>query len=95
MCPDDRKLAPPRSETTYESGDRSGVRQDMIAKVERVLHRLDTVSLPEDMDLPGFRLHRLKGSLAAFWSVTINGNWRIIFRMKDGQARDVDLVDYH
>ena len=47
------------------------------------------------MDLPGFRLHPLKGDLAGFWSVTVSGNWRLIFRFEDGHASDVDLVDYH
>lgn len=47
------------------------------------------------MDLPGFRLHPLKGELAGFWSVSVSGNWRVIFRFVDGHATDVDLVDYH
>ena len=48
-----------------------------------------------DIDLPGYRLHRLKGNLKGHWSVTISGNWRITFRFEDGEALDVDLVDYH
>ena len=63
--------------------------------MERILQRLDAASKPEDLDLPGFRLHRLKGRLAEYWSVTVNGNWRIVFRFRDGQVLDVDLVDYH
>ncbi len=47
------------------------------------------------MNLPGYRLHPLKGDLAGFWSVTVSGNWRVIFRFADGHASDVDLVDYH
>jgi len=47
------------------------------------------------MNLPGYRLHPLKGDLAGFWSVTVRANWRIVFRFVDGDARDVDLVDYH
>lgn len=47
------------------------------------------------MDLPGWRLHMLKGTLEGFWSVTVTGNWRIIFRLERGDAHDVDLVDYH
>ena len=46
------------------------------------------------MGLPGYRLHPLKGKLKGFWSVTVSGNWRIIFRFKDGNAHDVDFVDY-
>jgi proteic killer suppression protein len=47
------------------------------------------------MNRPSFRLHRLKGSLRAFWAVTVRANWRIVFRFRDGKAFDVDLVDYH
>ena len=47
------------------------------------------------MDLPGFRLHPLKGDLAGFWSVTVSGNWRVVFHFEGGHAGDVDLVDYH
>jgi toxin HigB-1 len=49
----------------------------------------------QDMALPGYRLHPLKGELAGFWSVTLSGNWRIIFRFEDGSVFDVDLIDYH
>jgi proteic killer suppression protein len=47
------------------------------------------------MDIPGFRLHPLKGDMAGLWSVTVRANWRIIFRFKDGDVTDVDLIDYH
>jgi proteic killer suppression protein len=47
------------------------------------------------MDLPGFRLHPLKGDLAGYWSVSVSGNWRIVFRFEGAHASDVDLVDYH
>jgi proteic killer suppression protein len=47
------------------------------------------------MGLPGYRLHPLSGDLKGFWSVTVNGNWRVIFRFEDGQVRDVRLIDYH
>lgn len=79
----------------FERGDRSGIRPDMVAKIERILQRLDEVTEPEQMDLPGYRLHKLTGDLKGFWSVTINGNWRIIFRFADGQPQDIELIDYH
>ena len=47
------------------------------------------------MDLPGFRLHRLKGDLAGYWSVRVSCNWRIVFRFESGHACNVDLIDYH
>jgi proteic killer suppression protein len=50
---------------------------------------------PRDMDFPGLRLHPLTGNLNGFWSVSVSGNWRIIFRFEDSHVRDVDLIDYH
>ena len=68
---------------------------DYADKIVRILARLGEASEAGDMDLPGFRLHRLRGDLAGFWSVTVSGNWRVIFRFEGGHASDVDLVDYH
>ena len=68
---------------------------DYADKIARILARLEEASEAGDMDLPGFRLHRLKGDLGGFWSVTVSGNWRVIFRFEGGHASDVDLVDYH
>ncbi|MYE58498.1 MAG: peptidase [Alphaproteobacteria bacterium] len=79
----------------YERGDRRRVSTTHVNKIERILARLDQVESPNEMNLPGYRLHPLKGDLAGFWSVTVSGNWRVIFRFADGHASDVDLVDYH
>ena len=76
----------------HETDDHRGVRAD---KLRRILARLDASSAVADMDLPGFRLHALRGSLAGFQSVTVNGNWRVIFRLVEGHAYDVDYLDYH
>jgi proteic killer suppression protein len=67
----------------------------MVGKVERILQRLDEVTVPEQMALPGYRLHPLSGDRKGFWSVTVNGNWRVIFRFIDAQPHDVQLIDYH
>ena len=79
----------------YDKGDRRKVLPDYADKIERIMARLDQAARPDDMDLPGYRLHPLKGSLAGFWSVTVSGNWRIVFRFEDGDVNDVDLIDYH
>lgn len=79
----------------YESGNRRYLRADQVSKIERILARLDEASDVSHMDLPGFRLHPLQGHLAGFWAVTVQANWRIIFRFEAGYAYDVDLVDYH
>lgn len=80
----------------YQTSDGRGLRQDQVARIRRVLGIVDMASRIEDIDgLPGLRLHPLKGTLKGFWSVSVSGNWRIIFRFADGNAFDVDLVDYH
>jgi toxin HigB-1 len=79
----------------YEEDHRSGVNPEHADKIARVLAQLKRSSKPSDMDLPGFRLHPLKGELRHFWSVTIRANWRVIFRFEDGNVTDVDLIDYH
>jgi len=79
----------------YEQANRRKVSADQADKIERILARLDQAEDAGGMDLPGYRLHALKGGLAGFWSVTVSGNWRLIFRFEDGHACDVDLVDYH
>jgi len=79
----------------FERDDRRTVPAECAAKIARILARLEEASEAGNMDLPGFRLHRLKGDLANFWSVTVSGNWRVIFRFEGGHASDVDLVDYH
>ena len=68
---------------------------DIADRVTLALADLDDARVPSDLDLPGYRLHPLKGDLRGFWSVSISRNWRIIFRFHDGDAYDVDLIDYH
>jgi toxin HigB-1 len=79
----------------FEKGDGRGVQADHLEKIENILAVLNRTRRPSDMDLPGFRLHRLKGDRKDFWSVTVRANWRIIFRFEEGDAYDVDLIDYH
>ena len=67
----------------------------MARRIRIILTRLDASASPRDMDLPGLRLHRLKGDLKDYWAVDVSGNWRIVFRFEDGAPCDVDLVDYH
>jgi proteic killer suppression protein len=79
----------------YEQGDPRGVRPDLLDKVERILTALDAASTPDALDIPGYRLHRLKGNLKGLWSVTVRANWRITFRFEGTDAADVELIDYH
>ena len=64
-------------------------------KLRDILARLDASATAADMDLPGFRLHPLKGELKGFWAVTVRANWLVIFRFADRDALDLDYVDYH
>jgi toxin HigB-1 len=79
----------------YERGDRRGIAPDLLDVVEDILGRLDVATTPRALDLPGYRLHPLKGELKGFWSVTVRANWRIIFRFADGDAEAVESIDYH
>jgi len=79
----------------FEDGDRKGIRPDFIEKVENILFVLNRAKAADDMNLPGFRLHPLKGDLKGFWAVTVRANWRIVFRIAGGHAADIDLIDYH
>ena len=71
------------------------MRADQAERIALALADLDEAGEPFDVELPGYRLHPLKGDLKEFRSISISGNWRIVFRFVDGDARDVDLVDYH
>ncbi|MDP9128347.1 MAG: type II toxin-antitoxin system RelE/ParE family toxin [Pseudomonadota bacterium] len=79
----------------YERDDRSGIRPDLVDTVQEILTVLDDAATPQDLNLPGYRLHPLKGKLKGFWSVTARANWRIIFRFQGADAFDVELIDYH
>ena len=79
----------------YEEGNRRYVQPEYADKIERILARLDEATVPGDMNLPGFRLHPLKGDRTGYWSVRVSGNWRIVFQFEGENARNVDLVDYH
>ena len=79
----------------FEKGERRKVQQQYVAKIERVLARLEEAVEVQDLDLLGFRLHQLKEDLRGYWAVTVSGNWRIVFRQEDGHVFDIDLLDYH
>jgi proteic killer suppression protein len=79
----------------YERGERRGIRSDLLDIIEDILARLDEADIPQAMDLPGYRLHPLKGDLKGLWSVTVRANWRIVFRFEGNDVFDVELVDYH
>ena len=79
----------------WESGDTRGISGDLAARLNRRLDDLDAATKPDDLYIPGYRLHPLTGERSGSWSIRVSGNWRLVFRFHDGEAVDVDLVDYH
>ena len=79
----------------YETDDPRGVMADHADKLRRILARLDAAREAADMDLPGYRLHSLKGNKSGYFAVSVNGNWRITFRFERDNATDIDYIDYH
>ena len=79
----------------YERDDPSRIAADQLDRIALALADLDAASKPSDLDLPGYRLHPLRGDRRGLWSISITGNWRITFGFEAGDVYDVDLVDYH
>jgi proteic killer suppression protein len=79
-----------------EQDDHRAVRRDLVNRVRNVLAALVTA---EDVDgvigPPGWRVHQLVGDRGGTWSISVSGNWRITFNVKDGEVCDLDLEDYH
>jgi len=79
----------------FESGSAAGIQPQHAKRLRMLLVALDTAQSIEDMSIPGFRLHPLKGSGRGRWSVWVNGNWRLTFEFRDGHAYVLDYEDYH
>lgn len=79
----------------FDTGSTSGIKADHRKKVRMLLAALDTATTIEDMDVPGFRLHPLKGKRSGIWAVDVSGNWRLTFQFEDGQVHHLDYEDYH
>lgn len=79
----------------FETGSTSGIQANHAKRLRMQLAALDTAQAVEDMDIPGFRLHPLKGQMRRRWSITVNGNWRLTFEFQDGNAYVLDYEDYH
>ena len=82
-------------ERFFRDGAKRGIPAQSAARIERMLDRLDAVTRPEDMDLPGYKFHTLKGNRAGEYAVTVTGNVRITFRFAGQHASAVNLEDYH
>jgi proteic killer suppression protein len=79
----------------YQAGSLRGIQPKHAKRLRMLLIALESAHVIGDMDVPGFKLHPLKGSGRGRWSVWVNGNWRITFEFRDGQAYLLDYEDYH
>jgi proteic killer suppression protein len=82
-------------EALYKANTTKGVQAEHVPKPRRILTALDVATGPSDVDIPGFRTHRLKGRLSGHWSIWVTGNWRVTFRFVDSDVELVDYLDYH
>lgn len=83
-------------EALYRTGAKKGVRQDQVKRLARILTALENAIEPKDLDLPGYKLHRLSGARKGTWSVWVSGNWRVTFTFaENGNVAEVNLEDYH
>ena len=80
---------------SFEEGNTSGIQPKHIKKLRMQLAAIDTAQVIDDIDLPGFSLHPLKGERAGIWSISVNGNWRVTFEFQDGNAYILNYEDYH
>jgi proteic killer suppression protein len=82
-------------EKLFKTGSKAGIQPDHAAKLSIQLYALDVAKSPADLNTPGWRLHPLKGDLAGYWSIRVNGNWRLTFKFEGEDAILVDYQDYH
>jgi len=79
----------------FSTGSTAGINPKHASRLEERLQALHTAITIDDMDLPGWRLHPLKGDRSGLWSIIVSGNWRVVFEFKDGHAYVVNYEDYH
>ncbi len=79
----------------FESGSVAGIQPAHGRRLQMQLAALGTAHTIDDMNIPGFRLHALKGDAKGRWSIWVNGNWRITFEFENGNAHILDYEDYH
>lgn len=82
-------------ERFFKSGSKAGIQPTHATKLRLQLTALDHAKQPDDMSAPGWRLHRLTGKFAGYFSATVSGNWRLIFKFDGQDAESVDYLDYH
>lgn len=79
----------------FETGSKAGIQAKHASRLRLQLAALDSAQTIEDMDIPGYRLHPLKGRSKGRWSIWVSGNWRLTFEFRDGNVHVLDYEDYH
>jgi toxin HigB-1 len=79
----------------YQDDERKSLPPELVQRIREILTALEAAETLDGLNRPTFRLHPLKGEWKGFWAVTVRANWRVVFRFENGQALDVDFVDYH
>lgn len=79
----------------YDTGSKAGIQAQQAKRLRFMLSALDTAKNIDDMDIPGFKLHKLKGSRKNLWSISVSGNWRLTFHFEDGNAYIINYENYH
>lgn len=82
-------------EKFFTTGSKAGIQASHASRLEERLQALHTATAIEDMDIPGWRLHTLKGNREGFWAINVSGNWCVVFEFIDGHAYVVNYEDYH
>lgn len=82
-------------EAYFTEDDRRLLNPQHVGRIKRILDLLDDAAKIEELNIPGYGLHPLKGDRKSEWSMKVSGNWRITFNFEDGDAFDVNLEDYH
>ena len=82
-------------ESFWKTGSTKGIPAQHVKRIKRILDLLDAAATIDELRVPGFNLHPLKGDRAGTWAITVSGNWRITFEFIDGDTYNVDLEDYH
>ncbi|QBQ56013.1 type II toxin-antitoxin system RelE/ParE family toxin [Nitrosococcus wardiae] len=82
-------------ERFFLKGTKSGIQAKHAVRLRLILGRLNAATNPQDMNLPGLKLHELSGRRKGFWSAWVSGNWRVTFRFEGMDAEAIDYEDYH
>jgi toxin HigB-1 len=82
-------------ERFFRTGSSAGIQPKHAARLRLQLGRLESAQSPRDMNLPGWRLHRLKGQLVGHWAIWVDENWRLVFGFDGEDAVEIDYMDYH